>query len=281
MPAKGEALRVGSIEQINNDPWTRKALMMLVAEKAPPSVAQLVLWNVADGFEWESVARYAGGWANPFEMALARDFADRLREGKPAMPPRLQWELTTRSGAVEPLAAGLRRLLETRRFLGLESREGIAARPEGPALACRVRLQDRMAVAQFSVTEATAERWVSVGEISIKLGKESGGGMSPEALADALADAMLTKLVRVTLVGPSRGKGKASGRLRIENGSPLILKGLTVAGADQASDAARSTLLGITLPPHRALEVPARPEMVRRLGLSQGVRVQGVELGSL
>ena len=52
MPGQGEKLRVGTIGQITGDRWASAALMRLAGEKAPPEVAQLVLWNLADGFDW-------------------------------------------------------------------------------------------------------------------------------------------------------------------------------------------------------------------------------------
>ena len=46
---------------------------------APQTVAQLVMWNVADGFEWETVTRVSAPWADRRELALAKSFVERLR----------------------------------------------------------------------------------------------------------------------------------------------------------------------------------------------------------
>ena len=78
LPAKGEKLPLGDISQLTDDARVQKALKRLAADKAPPTVAQLVMWHVAGGLEWDQIAELSKGWANASERDLARDFVDRL-----------------------------------------------------------------------------------------------------------------------------------------------------------------------------------------------------------
>ena len=80
--------------------------------------------------------------------------------------------------------------------------------------------------------------------------------------------------------GP-RVKGKETYRIRIDNASPLVLDGLTLAGSAPDPTEKPSLLLGISLPPRKSLAVPASAEVVNRLRLKQGVRVQAVDLSGL
>ena len=285
MPAKGERLSVGRIEQLNSDLMAQKALVALAESKAPPVVAQLVLWYVADGFDWATIATYSKGWANPFEQTLAQEFVRRLRETGSDQSVHsegiMQWELTSRSSNSESIVQELRTALKTKFVLGLQGHEGIDASPNGPAIACRVRVEDQIAVAQLSVSNETGDRWVPAGELTLKLNQTDAGKMTTDALIDRLAEAVLTKLVHVKLVAGPKSKGKASYRIRVENASPMILKGISLTGLDAKADVPPSTLLGITLPPHRSLDLPARAEVIERLKLQKGIELLGIDLGTL
>ena len=56
-PQEGEAYQVGDIGDISENPRVQKALKRLAAEKAATTVAQLVMWNVAAGLDWETIAK--------------------------------------------------------------------------------------------------------------------------------------------------------------------------------------------------------------------------------
>ena len=64
------------MNEVNNDPSAEKALAPLAEDKAPTNVAQLVIWHIADGFEWDTIAQFSRGWANAQELTLARQFAE-------------------------------------------------------------------------------------------------------------------------------------------------------------------------------------------------------------
>ena len=45
-------------------PAVQKALKRLAADKAPETVATLVMWNVSGGMDWDEIAGPSKGWAN-------------------------------------------------------------------------------------------------------------------------------------------------------------------------------------------------------------------------
>src|SRR5262249_12806298 len=78
LPPKGEKLDLGDVGQVTADPRVQKALRRLAADKAAPTVAQLVMWRLAAGLDWDAIAQMAKGWTNAHELTLAREFVDRL-----------------------------------------------------------------------------------------------------------------------------------------------------------------------------------------------------------
>ena len=69
---------VGDISEVNDDARVQKALRRLAAEKAPTSLSQLVMWNLAAGLDWNTIAQLSRGWSNRHELTLAKEFVDRL-----------------------------------------------------------------------------------------------------------------------------------------------------------------------------------------------------------
>src|SRR4029077_191650 len=104
------------------------------------------------------------------------------------------------------------------------------ARPEGPAVACRVRSNASDALVEVDRSYATAARWVALGKISLPVGRTKGKSHTA-AFADALAEGILNRLVRTQLTKGPREKGKLTYQLRIDNASPLILNGLALLRA--------------------------------------------------
>jgi hypothetical protein len=65
LPEKGEPMRVvGEIAQVNGDTRVQKALRRLAAGKAPTSLSQLVMWNLAAGLDWNTIGRLSQAWSN-------------------------------------------------------------------------------------------------------------------------------------------------------------------------------------------------------------------------
>jgi hypothetical protein len=250
------------------------------------------MWHVYNGLSWPTIETISKGWANDYERALARDYVNRLRQvDDPAALPEgeagvVYFELTSRRADGDPLENALRKALNERPMLGLAAREGVPMNPEGPNIAIRVRLDDDVARVQFSSTKPTARTWLPLGKLEIPLLKDQSGKdktTRPAAeLADALADALLGRLVDATLIPGKKVNSKTTYKLRIDNGSPLILNGLALTGAAEHS-AARppSSLAGMTLTPHRSITLPASAAMVESLGLKNGVDVIAVDLSGL
>jgi hypothetical protein len=287
LPAKDEPLVIQDFDQVCRDPWSRVALHQIAEDKAPPVVGQLVMWHVYNGLSWPTIETISKGWANDYERALARDYVNRLREANdPAALPAgesgaVYFELTSRRADGDPLESALRKALGERPMLGLSAKEGVPMNPEGPSLAIRVRLDDDVALVQYSSTKPTARTWLPLGKLELPLLKDKATRPAPE-LVDALAESLLGRLVDATLIPGKKINKKTTYKLRIDNASPLILNGLALTGSGERS-AARppSSLAGMTLTPHRSITLPASAEMVESLGLKSGVNVIAVDLSAL
>jgi hypothetical protein len=218
-------------------------------------------------------------------MALARRFVGALdataSEGTGAETGTLDLDLIAADSESEALAARLRSILDGRPMLGLTVRVRQAEPPRGPALACQVRLERETAGARVLTTDEAGTSWRAVGKFSVALADSKGTERPAAAVADALAEGLLDRLVRVQLTPGPRVKGKETYKIRIDNASPLVLHGLALAGTAADPGAKPSLLLGISLPPKKSLAVPASSEVVHRLKLKQGISVQAVHLGGL
>ena len=79
----------------------------------------------------------------------------------------------------------------------------------------------------------------------------------------------------------TREKGKLIYQIRIDNASPLILNGLALLGPASKTAEIPKVLSGISIPPRKSMTVPASEEVVRSLGLKQGIRVMAIDLSGL
>jgi hypothetical protein len=295
-PAKGERLRVGDVAQVTNDGRTQRALRRLAEEKAPASVAQLVLWNVAAGLDWETIARDSKGWANDHERALAQKFVAELNQERVplatnvlAAPPdngRLYWSLTSEGEQAKELSQTLRSVLDKQTVLGLAATEEVPARPDGPALAWRGTIDETKITIRVESSDAAGASWMPMGEFILK--RKAGPTTTKEEItrqaietADEIAAGVLGRLVRVQLSKPKRVQDKLVYQLQIANDSPLILNGLALIGPEEAAKAEAKTLAGFSLPPHKTMNLPATSDTVQKLGLKEGVRVIAVNLSGL
>ena len=290
MPRPGEPLAILDIDaQASASPRLRTAVKRLAQEQAPQTVAQLVLWNVRTGLDWSRLEPFARRWANPGEFALARRFVTELdatsiatgSEGPPARSGFIDIDLRTTGSESKPLAAQLRALLDSRSMLGLKVRVRPTESPQGPALACQVQLDRTLASVRVLATDEAGTVWRTAGKFSLALTDSTGNERPVVEIADALALGVLDRLVRVELTPGRRVKGQATYKVRIDNSSPLVLSGLALGGSAADPLAKASLLLGIGLPPKKSLAVPASTEVVKRLGLTQGVRILAVNLTEL
>jgi hypothetical protein len=280
LPEKGEPLRIaGDISEVNEDPLVQKALKRLAADKAPTTVAQLVMWRLA-GLNWDAIAQLSEKWANPFEMTLAQDFVRRLSALPEGESGRLLFQIEGTDAAGQAMAAELAAVIKGKTVLGLQAELGVPARPEGPAVAARVRLSGSSAQLVVVSSDQTARKWVANGKFTLPLAKDQGkfDGLH---FADSLAEGILNRLVRTQLVKGPRDKGKLTYGIRIDNASPLILNGVAVLGTVNKTNETPRPLWGICIQPHKQMTLPASEEAVKILGLRQGIRLMAIDLSGL
>jgi hypothetical protein len=281
LPEQGEPLRIiGDIAGVNNDPRVQKALIRLSANKAPASVSQLVMWRLAGRMEWDSIGQLADKWANLHELALAKDFVSRLDTLPAGESGRILFEIVGTDSASESMATALGAAFKDKTVLGLQAVLGIPAQPEGPAVACRVRLNGGEALVQLVSSDGAARNWVPFGKFTLSVGQDREKPDTAQ-FADALTEEVLNRLVRAQLSKGPRVKGKLTYQLRIENASPLILNGLSVVGPPSKTVEEPKVLTGISIPPRKSLTVPASEDAVKTLGLKQGIRVMALDLSGL
>jgi len=281
LPEQGEKLRILSLGQANVNPLAQKALKRLATAKAPTSLSQLVMWRVAAGLDWETIAQLSEKWANSYELTLAQDFVahlDTLPEGETG---RILLQVSGSDTASESTAAEVGKAIQGITLLGLQARVGeIPELPEGPAVACRVRLTATDAMVQVASSDKTAENWVRFGKFSLPTVAVKGK-FDTVKFVDGLAEEVLKRLVRTQLSRGPREKGKETFKVRIDNASPLILNGLAVLGTENKEDVIPKVLSGIALSPQRSMTVPASEEFVKKMGLKKGMKVVAIDLSGL
>jgi hypothetical protein len=232
--------------------------------------------------DWGNIAQLSSKWANAHELSLAQEFVDRL-DGLPETETgTVLFEVEGVDTAGKAVAAALTKELGEKVFLGLRPKVGIPDQPEGPAVACRVRISEAEASVQVARSDGTAEKWVPFGKFSVPVPKVSEKEKFDAAkFGDALAEGVLSRLVRAQLRRGPQVKGKATYQVRIENASPLILNGLAVLGIGTKEGEIPKELLGICISPRRSMTVPATEEVVKSLNLKKGIRVVAADLSGL
>jgi hypothetical protein len=240
---------------------------------------------VAAGLDWATVTRLSQGWANPHELALARQLVARLDADAKAAPAGdsgvLYFEVKGQGAEGEALAAAVRPLLEKYEMLGLRTQAGVPARPDGPALACRAELSGARVRVHVGVSNAEGSAWAPAGSFELKVADAKDASERALKTADAIAGGLVARLVKVQLTKGPKVKGQETYRVRIDNATPLILEGLALAGPDEGVKAPPAALAGMSLPPHRSWTVPATAAVVEKLRWKEGVRVVAANLSGL
>jgi hypothetical protein len=286
MPEKGEKLEIGDVSQLTGDAQVQKALKRLAADKAPPTVSQLVMWRVGSKLDWETIATMSKSWSNANELSLARQLVDKLDALPEGDIGSLLCEVRGADASNAAIATELGKLLDGQVVLGLPVKTVVPARPEGPSVACKVRLtgtaETTEAQVQVAKSNGDATEWVAAGKFTLPV-KSVDGKVEAVAFADALADGILSRLVRAQLTRGPAVKGKPTYKIRVDNASPLILNGLAIQGAGAKPDEQPKVLSGISIPPLKNMTVPATGEMVERLGLKagSGIRLIAADLSGL
>jgi hypothetical protein len=271
---------VGDIAQINDNPLVQKALRKLAATRVPTTVSQLVMWRVSGGLDWETIAQLSAEWANRQELTLARQFVDRLDAEKENGSGRLLLQFEGGDAAGKQAADQLAGFFKGKTVMGLSASIGVPSRPEGPAVACRVRINGNEGLVQVVGSDWASRGWVNMAKFTLPITK-GPDKFDAAQFSDTLVESLLGRLVRAQLVKGPRAKGKITYGIKIENASPLVLHGLAVSGANSKADEASHVLLGIGIAPRRSLIVPASEEAVKASGLKQGVRVTAADISGL
>jgi hypothetical protein len=289
---KGEPLQLGDAsEMLGDSPLARAALIRLATDKAPVTVAQLVMWHVRVGLDWTTISRLSKNWANPNELALARHFVNRLAAARGELKDGdsrvLHVEVASQNASTEKVASEIRSTLKDQAVLGLAMVDGVPTKPEGPGLACKIRFvgtsDNTEAVVQVLTTDPSGREWVSAGKFTLPIARDSKGQIAADKLFDAVAEGTLSRLVRVQLT-KEKGKdkkGKERFTIKIENASPLVLNGLAVSGISPEAMKQPAGVAGLSLAPHKNLVLPATAEVVDRLGMKEGIRVMAADLSGL
>jgi hypothetical protein len=281
LPARGEKLQIlGDIAEINNDVRVQKALKRLAAEKAATSISQLVMWNLAAGLDWKTVARMSQGWANHHELTLAQDFVEHLDSLPNEETGRLLFQVDAKEAASQSTITEIVKVIDGKTMLGLRTVIGRPSKPDGPAVACWVRLAANEALVQVASSDATAQNWVPFGKFSLPLVHDHAK-FNAGKFADELAEGILDRLVRAQLSKPVKENGKLVYHLRIDNASPFVLNGLAAVGTTSKADDTPRVLSGISLPPRRSMTISASAEVVKTLSLKQGVKLVALDLSAL
>jgi hypothetical protein len=280
-PAQGEPLTLSDVGQTQADAKVQAALRRLARDGAPEAIAQMALWAAA-GMPWSDVARLADRWANPQELALAKQLvADLDAQADDADTGRILIEVSGRDEASKGLAEQLAAALKGRTMLGLAIEERVPTRPSGPSLAVRVQVggtsEKPEASVQLASSDATATSWAPVGKFELPVGLDDSGKVKALEFNDALAAGLLDRLVKVSVrkgpassgIIPAAPKTAGAYVIRIENYSPLLLNGLAVSGLKAKAGDPVKLLLGISLSPRRTFAVPVTAESVERLGLKE------------
>jgi len=280
VPEQGEPLQLRDIADINNNPQVQKALRRLAADSVSKPIARLVMWRVAAGLDWDTLAQMSSGWANRHELTLARAFVEHLDALPEGETGQVLFEVEGTDAASEALATQVKNAIRQKMVLGLLAEVGIPARPEGPAVACRVKMSASEALVQVTSSDATARSWVPFGKFTLPVVPEQGK-FDPLRFADGLSEGLLNRLVRAQLDKGLKDKGKMHYQIRIDNASPLVLNGLAALGIASKPDETPKVLAGICVSPRRSMTVPASEEVVKALGLKKGIKLVALDLSGL
>jgi hypothetical protein len=284
LPEKDEPLRIiGDVTRVTKDLRVQKALKRLTATMAPTSLSQLVMWRLAGGLDWDTISLMSQKWANEYELTLAKDFVEHLDALPEGETGRLLIQVDGKDATGKPIAMELSQLLSGKTVLGLKAQVGeIPSRPDGPAVACRVRLSGNEAMVQVSSSDALAGAWVNFGKFTVPVTHEKGKA-EVLRLADGLSEGILNRLVRAQIIKGSatKDKGKLVYQLRIDNASPLVLNGLAMLGTASKEEEIPKVLPMISVSPRKSLTVPTNDDVVRGLGLKKGIKLIALDLSGL
>ncbi|QDV32638.1 hypothetical protein [Tautonia plasticadhaerens] len=286
LPAEGEALQIGDIGQAEagRDPVVREAFRRLAEEKAPESVAQLVMWKLIYELDWATIRQLSRRWANPHELTLARQFVRRIKGGaiEPGSDGRAP--LYIEMDGDDPIAESLCRAISGATMLGMKVGLKAPNQPDETAVACMIRFNeapagapDREATVMVYASDAEARSWTPMGKFSLPIADDA----EAQGLAVELATGILGRLVHAQVGEGKLVKGEKVYKLRVDNASPLLLNGLALAGPDLVPEVVPSVLAGFSLAPRHSMSFTITREAVDRLHLESGVQVMAADFHEL
>jgi hypothetical protein len=161
----------------------------------------------------------------------------------------------------------------------LTARPGVPDQPRGPALACRIEITDGPTSVRVSSSDEAGQSWVDVAKFSLPSPEAGETPPTPAGLIDRVAEGVLERLIRVRLT--REGQGRDAYRIRVENGSPLVLNGLTLGDREPKPDSQPATLVGLSLSPRKAMTIPATPQLARRVGSRKRIHILAADLSGL
>ena len=102
-------------------------------EKARRRLSQLVMWHLAGGLDWNTIAQLSEKWANDYELTLAKDFVERLERYRRERR-RLLFQVTARMRPARRLPE-VSKALQGKKVLGLVA-NGCRTSPTGGTGGC-------------------------------------------------------------------------------------------------------------------------------------------------
>ena len=163
----------------------------------------------------------------------------------PRQPGKLHWAIADDAKHAD-LIKSIASTFEDASMMGLALTPGLDVAPAAPTIGVRARLVGDALVGTVEVADGRSSGWRVAGKLDVPL-KADGRDRSPAELADAVAQAILDRLVRVERSQKTNG-------LKVVNASTLVLGGVDLAG--KVGPAKRRLL---DLPPGRSMFVPANP----------------------
>ena len=285
LPQEGERLLIGDIAQLNSDPRVQKALRRLAADKVPETISQLVMWNLAARIDWLVIAQLTSDWVNAQELALARQFVERLDTLPEGESGQLFLEVVAGERQHEALAAELNKWMAGRTILGLKAAPGVPDKPGGPSVGCKLQIvgDPDQPEALIRVAASNGHReWTSMGKFTLAIAAGGDGKRDLAGFGEKLAGGVLERLVRARLVKGRDGlQGTLTYKLQVDNASPLILNGFAVAGTLSKPGEPPHLLVGIALPPQRSVQVPLTAGLVEAYGMKKGTHLVALDLSAL
>ena len=192
---------------------------------------------------------------NAQELALARQFVDRIENLPEGESGQLFVEVVAQESQHEALAARLDKTLHAGPILGLKPDTGIPSAPSGPSVGCKVQIvgESDHPEALVRVAESNGHRqWKSMGKFTLPVPLDAEGKHDLKKFGDQLAEGLLSRMVRARLIKGKRLEGVPTYTLQVNNASPLILNGFSLAGGLAKPSDPPHYLLGISLPPSGA-----------------------------